>query len=216
MPVVFYHGERRWTVERDLPAGLTARQRRTVATLPYTVYNLGEVPPERWPTGDPGLEAAFILFRRTWRRRLSPDEGRRVLRAVHALSDSDLLFPAALRYFAERFDNPAEQVEEMLPAGESARRRLMPTIAEQYEARGEARGQARGEARGEARGQARGQALGQVQGQARALLRLARGRFGTVPADAARRIESGTIADLDRWLDNLLRAERVEEIFTRG
>ncbi len=204
MPVVFYHGERRWTVERDLPAGLTARQRRTVATLPYTVYNLGEVPPERWPTGDPGLEAAFILFRRTWRRRLSPDEGRRVLRAVQALADSDLLFPAALRYFAERFDNPAEQVEEMLPAGESARRRLMPTIAEQYEARGEARGQARGEVLGEARG------------QARALLRLARGRFGAVPADAARRIESGTIADLDRWLDNLLRAERVEEIFTTG
>ncbi len=191
-----YHGERRWTVERDLPAGLTAGQRRTVATLPYTVYNLAEVPPERWPTGDPGLEAAFILFRRTWRRRLSLDEGRRVLRAVQALADSDLLFPAALRYFAERFDNPAEQLEEMLPAGESARRRLMPTIAEQYEARGEA--------------------LGQARGQARALLRLARGRFGTVPADAARRIESGTIADLDRWIDNLLHAERVEEIFTRG
>ncbi len=72
----------------------------------------------------------------------------------------------------------------------------MPTIAEQYEARG--------------------QALGQVQGQARALLRLARGRFGTVPANAAKRIESGTIADLDRWLDNLPHAERVEEIFTRG
>ncbi len=184
------------------------------------MYNLGEVPPERWPTGDPGLEAAFILFRRTWQRRLPLDEGRRVLRAVQALADSDLLFPAALRYFAERFDNPAEQLEEMLPAGESARRRLMPTIAEQYEARGEARGQARGEAlgqaRGEALGEARGQALGEARGQARALLRLARGRFGAVPADAARRIESGTIADLDRWLDNLLRAERVEEIFTRG
>ena len=45
------------------------------------------------------------------------------------------------------------------------------------------------------------------------LLRLARLRFGEVPAETAARIEAAPKADLERFIEGILTAERLNDLF---
>ena len=80
----------------------------------------------------------------------------------------------------------------------------MPTIAQQYEARGEARGKAIGEARGE------------ITGQANTLLRLISLKFGEIPEDRRRQVTSAGRAELDAWIDAVLTARNIDDVFSNG
>ena len=77
---------------------------------------------------------------------------------------------------------------------------LMPTIAETWEARGEARGQARGKEQ-----------------QAQAILRrLLVQRFGPLSTGIIQQIENADLETLDRWLDRVLVANDLDEVFIAG
>lgn len=53
---------------------------------------------------------------------------------------------------------------------------------------------------------------GMQQGEAMSLLRLMRHKFGDVPEDVRRRIESAEPATLSRWFDQALAADRLNDV----
>ena len=69
-----------------------------------------------------------------------------------------------------------------------------------------------GHAEGKAEGKAEVKAEGKAEGILAALLRLTERRFGTVPADLLAHIKTGTMEQLDRWLDRVLDVDRVEDL----
>ena len=70
-----------------------------------------------------------------------------------------------------------------------------------------------GFAQGRAEGQAEGEAKGEAKGRAEALLRQLEKRFGALPAGTAERVRASTIAELDRWLDRVLDARALADVF---
>ena len=72
----------------------------------------------------------------------------------------------------------------------------MPTVAEEWKAEGRAEGL--------------------MQGKAETLLRLLERRFGAVPEDARTRILAAPVGDLDAWLDVILSASNLDDVFRNG
>ena len=66
---------------------------------------------------------------------------------------------------------------------------------------------------GEMRGLAKGEALGLAKGKAETLLRQAGIRFGDLPPDRVDEIRTADAATLDRWLEALIVAETLEDVF---
>jgi uncharacterized protein DUF4351 len=94
---------------------------------------------------------------------------------------------------------------------------MQQTWAEKLEAKGVAKGRAEGQAAGRAEGKAEGQAEGRAEGKAQGareiLLRQLRQRFGTLPAEAERRIqEVSSLERLTRLADQVLVARSLEEM----
>lgn len=85
----------------------------------------------------------------------------------------------------------------------------MSTVAEAWVQ--EARAQGRVE--GKAEGRVQGKAEGRVEGKAETLLRLMQRRFAVVPESARARVAVGSAAEIDAWLDALLDAQSVTEVF---
>ena len=61
-------------------------------------------------------------------------------------------------------------------------------------------------------GRAEGEAKGEAKGRAEALLKLAQLKFGAVPDDFARAIQTASVEQLDRWIGRVLSAESCGEI----
>ena len=76
----------------------------------------------------------------------------------------------------------------------------MPTIAQQYEAIGEAKGEARGE----------------IKGRATTLLRQISLKFGEVPERRRKQVMSAGSAELDAWIDAVLKAGDIDDVFCKG
>ena len=70
-----------------------------------------------------------------------------------------------------------------------------------------------GRAEGKAEGLAEGLAAGLTRGRAETLLRLIARRFGTLPDGTTERVHAATIADLDRWIDRVLDAGSLADVF---
>ena len=64
-------------------------------------------------------------------------------------------------------------------------------------------------------GRAEGEAKGEVRGRAEMLRKLITLKFGTLTPDAENLLCSATIADLDRWSERVLSAQRPEDIFVQ-
>jgi hypothetical protein len=60
---------------------------------------------------------------------------------------------------------------------------------------------------------AEGLAKGMAKGKAETLLRLLRRRFGNLPPALEHRVQSASIAELDRWADRILDAATLESVF---
>ncbi len=91
--------------------------------------------------------------------------------------------------------------------------RAAMTIAEQMRREGEAKGRAEGEAKGRAEGRAEGEAKGRAEGRAEILTKLMTLKFGAVAPGVVTRIEAGTSDELDRWVERVLTAAHVDDVF---
>ena len=76
----------------------------------------------------------------------------------------------------------------------------MPTAAEEWKNEGLAEGLMRGRA----------------EGKAETLLRQLERRFGAVPEDARTRVLAAQVEDLDAWLDAILSASSLDDVFRNG
>ena len=213
IPLVFYHGAGGWTLPRSVPAMIEAPAPldELVRSLSYIVHDLGHVAFERLPP-DPGVRAVLGLLKYGVVRQLPDDEGRRILVAIEALDPrgDKLLRDQALTYLSSVFELTVEELERLSAAGAPRTRRyLMATLAERWVREGRDEGLVEGEAKGLARGEARGLALG----KAETLLRLLGRRFGAVPPDVAARVRRASVAELDAWLDAVLDARALGEVF---
>ena len=204
VPLIFYHGRKRWSEALSVAetiAGkgeLAAFARRLCCVL----HDLGERPLGEL-SGDPavwsGLAALVAAFRG------QPEEGvlRRILSGVPDGSELEL---QVLSYIVRTYEVTPVVLETAARAAKPERwEALMSTVAEAWVREGEARGRAEGEARGRTEGKA--------EGKAETLLRLLRRRFGPVPGSARARVAVGSAAEIDVWLDALLDAQSLTEVF---
>jgi hypothetical protein len=67
--------------------------------------------------------------------------------------------------------------------------------------------------RGRKEGQRQGQRQGRKQGEAMALLRLLGRRFGALPEAVTARVTLASTAEIERWLDRVLDASSLDEVF---
>jgi hypothetical protein len=173
---------------------LAAFARRLCCVL----HDLGERPLAEL-SGDPavwsGLAALVAAFRG------QPEEGvlRRILSGVPDGSELEL---QVLSYIVRTYELTPAVLETAARAAKPERwEALMSTVAEAWVREGKAQGRAEGRAEGKA------------EGKAETLLRLLQRRFGPVPESARSRVAVGSAAEIDAWLDALLDAQSLTEVF---
>ena len=190
IPIVVYHGAAKWTAPRsarDLAA-------ETEDLFRYHLLDLGRIPdPEL--SSDTSLRGGLALLKYTMDKDPPKEE---LVAALGALRD---LRVPAIEYMVEKYQLPREALEQIIrEADPELWRTLMPTVAEGWKEEGKAEGRAEG----------------RVEGKAETLLRLLERRFGTVSEDASTRVLAAPVEDLDVWLDAILSAPTIDDIFRNG
>ncbi len=227
VPVVVYHGRRRWRAALDFASWLvpdTALRTALKAVIPDFQYVLrGRRAPEPCAYTGTALArfAEFLLDHHGARGLAAHLEGwRRELRAIAAKGDgtADWHGRLAVVYYLYRVvaARDPEQVAALLSLGEDeeVNQMVMSTfdrLLAERERRGKAEGKAEGRAEGKAEGRAEGKAEGRAEGKADAVLTILEQRFGAVDGDTRRRILGATPPQLDRWLVQALNAATLEE-----
>jgi hypothetical protein len=143
---------------------------------------------------NPALRAGFIALRREALAFMAE-----IAESVPAGGD---LRRQTMEYVLRVYDLGLEELRTRLRnEGHNEMEALVGTIAETLLEQGEVRGLAKGEA------------LGLAKGKAETLLHLARVKFGDIPAARADEVRSADAAMLDRWLEALIGADTLDEVF---
>jgi len=82
-----------------------------------------------------------------------------------------------------------------------------------YKAEGKAEGIQQGMKKGVQQGKAEGVQQGMQRGEALALQKLLSKRFGAMPSEVLTKIAGASPAQVDVWLDQVLEAKRLEDLF---
>ena len=188
VPLIFYHGRTRWSGALSV-AEMIAGEGELVAfarRLCCVLHDLGERPLpalSRDPAVWSGLAALVAAFRG------QPEEG--VLRRIlSGLPDGSELEMQVLSYIVRTYELTPTVLETAARAAKPQRwEALMSTVAEAWVREGKA------------------------EGKAETLLRLLQRRFGPVPESAQARVAVGSAAEIDAWLDALLDAQSLTEVF---
>ena len=205
IPLVLYHGERTWQVPRDfvdlidLEGPARAAALRYLPAFEYVLDNLTATSDEALKQRPVNAESRMVMGalkrgpRGDWRGFLLewPEVLEEVLGGVDGLNK----FAKVLLYLMERGGASTEQIEDVLQEhvmSEPIEKAFVST-ADQLRQQGYARGQAE---------------------KSRAILRklLAR-RFGPLSAAVEARIEQAEPARIDRWLEEVVVAGTLDEVF---
>src|SRR5262249_10090082 len=65
-------------------------------------------------------------------------------------------------------------------------------------------------------GRAEGEAKGRIEGEARVLTKLLTLKFGALDSGVAERLRSASTTELERWVENILAASTLDDVFRRG
>ena len=188
--LVVYHGRRNWHVPRSVAE---------MASLPGEVFRYGLVDLVRTEfnalSGDDTVRASLGILRQGMLEDPDREELREALRILHR--QRPRLLPAATNYILETYDLPEEEYRELLhETVPEVWETTMQTVAERLVAKGKAEGL--------------------TEGKADTLLRLLARRFDTVPEDTRTRIRAASIEELDAWVDAMLSASSLDEVFLNG
>ena len=195
VPVVFYHGRREWTAPRSVAESIAqmAGLEGLSVDAGYLLVDLSRIDPAALAE-DVQVRAALLVL---------------VLADVpgEEVTDSQLDLLVAgfagvgfgeyiARSAADMLDVEPKRIEDAELRIRPGKDRIMPTIAQQYEARGEARGE--------------------MKGRANTLLRQISLKFGEVPEERRRQVTSAGRAELDAWIDSVLTARDIDDVFSNG
>jgi predicted transposase/invertase (TIGR01784 family) len=229
--IVLYHGGAAWTVPLafDATLGVPDEARREGAPyrvqFAYRVDDLGQITDEhlRMRAMTASAKLACLCFKHARDHEqivelLKGWEGelRDLVAAPHGLDTLEQL----VRYIYavnERCDRRA--LEAFLDERVTREAKgVSMTVFEQAIQEGKARGLEEGRAQGQEEGRAQGHQLGLEEGKRRTrqelLARQLRIRFpGQVPTDIESRIATASIAQLDLWLDRVLIAPTLDDVF---
>lgn len=115
------------------------------------------------------------------------------------------ILEALLRYYVtatERLDeDDVRALLQAIPEGEA----LMPTFIDHYIDQGRKQGVKQGIQQGVEQGV--------KQGEAAVLARQLARRFGPLSSQTRARLQKATVAELERWADNILEAATLDEVF---
>ena len=118
-------------------------------------------------------------------------------RLMEIVRDLNELKREGMDYMVEHYQLAGEVLERLVrEADPQLLETLMPTVAEAWKEEGRAEGRA--------------------EGKAEALLRLLERRFGAVPEDSRARVLAAPIEDLDAWLDAVILAPSLDDVFRNG
>ncbi len=195
VPVVVHHGKAGWTVPGSL-RDMIAADDPGLAFLPgsgYILRNLRAMDIDAL-SRNAGLRAGFIALRREALDHLAE--------IAQGLPEGGDLARQVIEYILRVYSVGLDELRTTLRnQGHNELEAIMGTIAETLLEQGEARGLSRGRLEGLA------------EGKAETFLRQARVRFGDVPAARAVEVRTADAATLDRWLDAVVVAETLEEVF---
>ena len=198
VPMVLYHGERRWNVPDGLGDMITGDP--ALAFLPgvsYILRNIGEMPIEAL-SRNAALRAVLITLRRAAMEHLAE--------VMKSLPEGSTLRQQVTEYLSRVYDVDIREImAELRRVGAYDMEAYMGTVVETAHSEGKAAGLAEGLAAGEARGLAEGKAV--------TLLRQLQRRFGPVPDAIGDRVGAADIAQLDAWLDAVLDAPSLSAVF---
>ncbi len=212
LPLVFYHGTRTWRVPLSLFDMVADDEdlRPFTRSMAYILRDLGKMAP-RQLASSPETRAVFQALHISRRGEVGADL---LANLLTRLVDGSDLEVAVLNYIVRVMNTRPAALETALRRAKPERwETLMGTIAETWMEQGEARGKAVGIAEGEARGKAVGIAEGEARGKAETFLRLARLKFGDLPEHRVEAVRTASPAQLDNWLEPLLTAENLEDVF---
>jgi predicted transposase/invertase (TIGR01784 family) len=215
LPVVLYHGVRRWgapTRLHGLFEPLDKVFRPFTEDASYALIDLGPVEDESLSRNL--RQRAYLLAMKYNPRPDMRELGlARVVSLLHALPEVEILL--VLRYILVQHkeisgDDLDRALREHAPQLKDG---IMTGMYQEILAEGIARGRAEGIEEGLAKGLAKGRTEGRAEGRAETLLALLFHKFGGTPADVQRRIREADAETLDRWLQHVLNARSLNDVF---
>ena len=205
MPLLVYHGLRRWTIPTNFSDSLAhggEDLRKYKPDFEYELLDLTQIPDEEL-SADPRL-SAFLLALKHGRHSAAERRLKIILASADRLQILDVSI--ILRYIGAVSPDTidAALVGKVLGQVSPGRKEevmnaLERDLGEKYYLKGIAEGEARGEARG----------------KAEALQHLLRHRFGALPEDVRARIIKAGVDRLDDWTLRVLDAKTLEDVFKR-
>ena len=190
VPVVVYHGSAEWTVAESLHDMIDADVPE-LAFLPGSGYILRSLRSMDIDdlSRNPALRAGFITLRQEALAHLAE--------IAESLPEGDLrrqVFEYVLRVYDVDLNGMRTRLRS---EGNTELEATVGTIAETLLEQGKALGLSEG----------------RVEGRADTFMNLARIKFGDVPAARADEVRAADTATLDRWLEALIGAETLDEVF---
>ena len=201
LPMVVYHGASEWKVSLSLRDTIKAPEaiKQHQPDVRYTMVDLGPIPTDRLSTYPP-LRAGLLALKYSHQ---DGDAEAVLVQAFTDARDAPSLFEMLVVYATTVYAsvNPVllrRAIHRVRPEWEDE---MLSIAAKEWMAEGKAVGMAEGATIGEAKGKA--------DTLHRQLLR----RFKTVSPDVEHRIRTADVDQLDEWLDRILDAQTLDDVF---
>ena len=215
IPLVFFHGQGRWTAARsviemiDAPEELAPLMRE----FAYVLHHLGEIEPLRL-SETPEVRAGLLALRVVHAENIPADLLDLMTGGTVAGSEFERHI---VRYIAERMNLTLPMLEASLRRTKPDRwETLMGTVAETWIEQGRAEGIEKGLAQGVEKGLADGRAEGRKEALAGLLLRQLELRFGSVPDAVRDQVRGASVSELEAWAEAVLDAASPEDVLAAG
>jgi predicted transposase/invertase (TIGR01784 family) len=200
IPLVFYHGERPWTVATSILDCIDATDevKAHLRDLRYILRDLGPIAYEQL-SRQQALRAGLGALKFAFAKGLTPDLLVQVLRD---LPDGDALETQILVYIVAVYDTAAATLTQALAQAKPGREGLlMPTIAQEWIKQGKDEGWAQGKAEGWA------------EAKAESILLVLETRFGPATPEVREGVRRTAPDHLDRLFQRALTAQSLDAVF---
>ncbi len=235
IPLVLYHGERRWTAPLDftellaIPDELRDEPLLSQPSLRYAVQDLSQLSEEEL-RGRAMVQLTLLLMQRAhtgdllsqvhrWADlivEIATSSGMEGLRTVLTYMMEVEAEPRSPEVWRQTITDTLKQhplaQEQIMGLANWLRQQGREEGREEGIQIGEQRGEERGIQIGEQRGEERGIQIGEARGQQALLVRLLTGHFGTLSDAQAATIAQADLEHIELWVDRLFTGSSIDEV----